>query len=345
MLRSLPVLSIAAFYLLRVNNLLMVSILRLLRNQKSIQCRYFEDTQLQSKLVTIDESHAGQRIDNFLVNQLKGVPHSRIYRALRKGEVRVNKGRIQAVYKLRLGDIVRLPPLRVSESMNEAPKPSMRLVEYLKQSIVFENNDFIILNKPAGLAVHGGSDVSCGLIEAFRFMRPDLKALSLAHRLDRDTSGCLLLAKNRVTLLAFQALQKTHDIEKTYSLLVAGVWKQGSKHVKLSLMKNQLQGGERMVIADEEGKPSETIFEFVKAFDDYSLLHARLITGRTHQIRVHVAHCGHPIIGDEKYGERAINKKFAEKFKTKRLFLNAEKLAFCLQGEKFSFHAPMPFCE
>ncbi|OGT39401.1 MAG: hypothetical protein A3E81_07920 [Gammaproteobacteria bacterium RIFCSPHIGHO2_12_FULL_36_30] len=323
----------------------MVSILRLLRNQKSIQCRYFEDTQLQSKLVTIDESHAGQRIDNFLVNQLKGVPHSRIYRALRKGEVRVNKGRVQAVYKLRLGDIVRLPPLRVSENADKTPKPSARLVEYLKNSIIFENNDFMILNKPAGLAVHGGSDVACGLIEAFRFIRPDIKNLSLAHRLDRETSGCLLLAKNRVTLLAFQELQKAHEIEKIYSLLVAGIWTHGKKHVTLSLLKNKLQGGERMVVADEDGKPSETLFEPVKFFDDATLLHAKLITGRTHQIRVHVAHCGHPIIGDEKYGERAINKKFAEKFKTKRLFLHAEKLAFCLQGEKFSFHAPMPFCE
>lgn len=297
---------------------------------------------MQAKLVTIDESHVGQRIDNFLVFQLKGVPHSRIYRALRKGEVRVNKGRVQALYKLQLGDVVRLPPLRVSE--NVVVHPSARLIACLKQAIIFENNDVIVVNKPAGLAVHGGSEVSCGLIEAFRHLRPDVKNLSLAHRLDRDTSGCLLLTKNRETLLAFQALQKTQAVEKTYVLLVAGVWTQGKKHVKLALMKNQLQGGERMVVADEEGKPSETIFDCVKTFEDYSLLSARLITGRTHQIRVHVAHCGHPIIGDEKYGERMINKKFADRFKTKRLFLHAEKLAFALPGQKpFVFEAPIDF--
>ena len=294
--------------------------------------------------VTIDESHAGQRIDNFLIFQLKGVPRSRIYRALRKGEVRVNKGRVQAVYKLRLGDIVRLPPLRVSENSNEPARPSARLTECLKQSIIFENNDFMVLNKRASLAVHGGSDVTCGLIEAFRQIRPDIKNLSLAHRLDRETSGCLLLAKNRVTLLAFQELQKAHEIEKIYVLLVPGIWTQGKKHVKLALMKNQLQGGERRVIADEDGKPSETIFEPVKQFDDCALLRARLITGRTHQIRVHVAHCGHPIIGDEKYGERTVNKKFADQFKTKRLFLHAEKLAFTLPGQKrFTFEAPVDF--
>jgi len=292
--------------------------------------------------VTIDESHAGQRIDNFLISQLKGVPNSRIYRALRKGEVRVNKGRAQAVYKLQLGDIVRLPPLHVSE--NVVARPSARLTDCLKQSIIFENNDFIVVNKPAGLAVHGGSEVTIGLIEAFRHIRPDIKNLSLAHRLDRETSGCLLLAKNRATLLAFQALQKTHQIEKTYSLLVAGVWTLGKKHVKLSLSKNYLQGGERMVIADEDGKPSETIFEPIKSFYNYTLLRARLITGRTHQIRVHTAHCGHPIIGDEKYGDRDTNKKFAEKLKTKRLFLHAEKLVFCLNGEKFSFLSPLPDC-
>lgn len=292
--------------------------------------------------VTIDESHAGQRIDNFLIFQLKGVPHSRIYRALRKGEVRVNKGRVQAVYRLQLGDMVRLPPLRVSE--NETPRPSSRLTECLKKAVIFENNDIIVLNKPAGLAVHGGSDVQCGLIEAFRQLRPDIKNLSLVHRLDRETSGCLMLAKNRATLLALQELQKTHEIEKSYLLLVAGIWTLGNQHVKLALSKNYLQGGERMVIADEEGKPSETIFELVRHFEDRTLLRARLITGRTHQIRVHTSHLGHPIIGDEKYGDRATNKKFALTLGTKRLFLHAERLAFTLPGQKrLVFEAPAEF--
>ncbi|MCX7125832.1 MAG: RluA family pseudouridine synthase [Gammaproteobacteria bacterium] len=298
---------------------------------------------MPAKIVTIDESHDGQRIDNFLIHQLKGVPHSRLHRAIRKGEVRVNKGRIQAVYRLRLGDQVRLPPLHVSETV--VVRPSSRLTNCLTESVIFENNDFIVLNKPAGLAVHGGSDVQCGLIEAFRQIRPDIKDLSLVHRLDRETSGCLLLAKNRKTLLAFQELQKAQQIQKTYILLVKGVWALGKKHVKLALLKNQLQHGERVVVTDEEeGKPSETIFEPVKEFGDMSLLRAQLITGRTHQIRVHVSHFGHPIVGDEKYGERESNKKFADKLKSKRLFLHAEKLVFTLPGQKeMTFESPNMF--
>lgn len=297
---------------------------------------------MHAKIVTIDESHAGQRIDNFLVFQLKGVPHSRIYRALRKGEVRVNKGRIQATYRLQLGDEVRLPPLRVSETT--VSKPSVRLADRLKASVIFEDNDLIVLNKPPGLAVHGGSDVQCGLIEAFRQLRPDIKNLSLVHRLDRDTSGCLVLAKNRPALLALQTLQQDQEIEKTYVLLVKGVWSLGRQHVKLSLTKNKLLGGERMVVADDEGKPSETIFEPIRLMDGVSLLQARLITGRTHQIRVHVAHLGFPIVGDDKYGDRAFNKEFTRKTKANRLFLHAEKLAFTLPGrKKLTFTAPVDF--
>jgi 23S rRNA pseudouridine955/2504/2580 synthase len=297
---------------------------------------------LRAKIVTIDESHVGQRIDNFLIFQLKGVPHSRIYRALRKGEVRVNKGRIQAVYRLRLGDEVRLPPLRVSET--DVVRPSLRLTECLTQSVIFENNDLIVLNKPAGLAVHGGSDVKCGLIEAFRQIRPDVKSLSLVHRLDRETSGCLMLAKNRVTLLALQELQKSQAIEKTYVLLVKGNWPLGKQHVKLALSKNHVQAGERVVVADEDGKPSETIFEPIRQLDGLTLLSARLITGRTHQIRVHVSHLGYPIVGDAKYGDWAFNKAFAEKHHSKRLFLHAERLAFTLPGQKrLVFKAPVDF--
>lgn len=292
---------------------------------------------MKTKFVTIDESHAGQRIDNFLVSQLKGVPHSRLYRALRKGEVRVNKGRVQAVYRLKLGDIVRLPPLRIAE--RETYKPSSSLSDLLNNSILFENDDFIVINKPAGLAVHAGSEVQCGLIEAFRHIRPDVKNLSLVHRLDRDTSGCLLLAKNRAMLLAFQELQKTHDIQKTYVLLVKGAWAYGKKHVALALTKNKLLGGERMVIADDEGKASETVFEPIDFFNGMTLLRAQLITGRTHQIRVHVAHLNHPILGDVKYGDREFNRDIC----AKRLYLHAEKLVFSLPGKKsFTFQAPFP---
>lgn len=293
---------------------------------------------MQTKFVVIDDSHAGQRIDNFLLNQLKGVPHSRLYKALRKGEVRVNKGRVQAPYRLKMGDSVRLPPLRVSE--REVAKPSTSLVDLLMKAILFESDDLIVINKPAGLAVHAGSDVACGLIEAMRFMRPDLNSISLVHRLDRDTSGCLLLAKNRETLLALQALQKTHSIQKNYLLLVKGHWSLGKKHVKLALSKNKLKSGERMVVADDEGKPAETLFEPINFFDETTLLRATLITGRTHQIRVHVAELGFPIVGDTKYGDREFNRKM----RAKQLFLHAEKLAFTLPGKKqCKFTAEAPF--
>lgn len=293
---------------------------------------------MQTKFVVIDESHAGQRIDNFLLSQLKGVPHSRIYKALRKGEVRVNKGRVQAPYRLQIGDSVRLPPLRVS--LREAVKPSKSLMDLLAKAILFENDDLIVINKPAGLAVHAGSDVQCGLIEAFRCIRPDLKNSSLVHRLDRDTSGCLLLAKNRETLLALQALQKTHHIQKNYLLLVKGHWSLGKKRVKLALAKNKLKSGERMVVADDDGKPAETIFEPIHFFDETTMLRATLITGRTHQIRVHAAQLGFPIVGDTKYGDREWNKKM----RAKHLFLHAEKLVFTLPGKKrFEFIAEAPF--
>ena len=293
---------------------------------------------MPATLVTITESHHGQRIDNFLATQFKGVPHSRIYRALRKGEVRVNKGRIQATYRLKAGDQVRLPPLRVAEI--ETVVPSKGLQACLKQAVLFEDENMIVLNKPAGLAVHGGSEVACGLIEAFRFIRPEIKDLALVHRLDRDTSGCLMLAKNRVTLLALQALQKTHSIEKYYVLLVKGRWDLGKKHIKLSLTKNKLQAGERVVVSDVDGKPSETIFEPLKFFHNTTLLRAKLITGRTHQIRVHAADVGFPLVGDGKYGDWEFNRYFVEKNHEKRLFLHAEKLSFTLNQKKFKFEAP-----
>jgi len=292
-------------------------------------------------IVTIDESHAGQRIDNFLATALKGVPHSRIYKALRKGEVRVNKGRIQAVYRLKMGDQVRLPPLHIAEVV--VTKPSKGLQDCLTKSVIFEDSNIIVVNKPAGLAVHGGSDVPCGLIEAFRFIRPDIKDLELVHRLDRDTSGCLLLAKNRMTLLALQALQKTHSIQKYYVLLVKGRWDLGKKHIKLALTKNKLQAGERVVVSDADGKPSETIFEPLKFFHNTTLLRAKLITGRTHQIRVHAADVGFPLVGDGKYGDWEFNRHFSEKNHDKRLFLHAEKLSFTLGNKKYSFEAPNTF--
>lgn len=292
---------------------------------------------MSAYLILIDDSHAGQRIDNFLIATLKGVPHSRIYKALRKGEVRVNKGRVQATYKLRNNDSVRIPPIRVAEKVEV--RPSTRLIALLKQSILLENNDFLVINKPVGLSVHAGTDVACGVIEAFRYCRPDIKNLSLVHRLDRDTSGCLLLAKNRPTLLALQTLQKAHAIEKTYALLVKGCWSLGRKHVSMPLAKNQLQGGERMVVVSEEGKPAETIFEPIQTFEQTTWVRAQLITGRTHQIRVHTAELGYPIVGDTKYGDREFNRLY----RANRLFLHAEKLIFTLPGQaQCCVVAPVP---
>lgn len=289
--------------------------------------------------ILIDDANAGQRIDNFLLTKLKGVPNSRIYKALRKGEVRVNKGRIQATYRLKKNDSVRIPPLRVAEK--SVPTPSKNLRDCLAKSVIFEDDNLIVVNKPEGLAVHGGSEVACGLIEAFRFIRPDVKFLELIHRLDRDTSGCLMIAKNRATLVAMQALQKSHDINKQYVLLVKGKWNLGKQHVKLALTKNKLAHGERVVVSDVDGKPSETIFEPLKTFKDTTLLRATLITGRTHQIRVHAADLGFPIVGDGKYGDWEFNRFYAEKHGEKRLFLHAEKLSFTLKIP-FQFEAMMP---
>lgn len=297
---------------------------------------------MQTKLVTINKANTGQRIDNFLITQFKGVPHSRIYRALRKGEVRVNKKRVKPIYRLQKNDVVRLPPLRVSESA--ILKPSSSLCALLKDAVLFENDDFMVVNKPAGIAVHAGSDVTCGLIEAFRFLRSDIPTLSLVHRLDRDTSGCLLLAKNRVTLLALQTLQKSRQIDKQYVLLVHGRWTLGKKRVRQALSKNKLRGGERVVVSDETGKPAETLFEPVTVKNDVSLLRATLITGRTHQIRVHIAELGFPIVGDAKYGDRDRDKLFFKQGCARRLYLHAEQLAFTLSGKKpFAFVAKADF--
>lgn len=293
---------------------------------------------MKATLVTIDDHSDGQRIDNFLVKTMKGVPHSRLYKAIRKGEVRVNKGRVQASYRLKAGDIVRVPPLRVAE--RDVKKPSAQLRAYLQKSILFDHDDFMVLDKPVGLSVHGGSDVACGLIDALHDMYPDLD-LALAHRLDRDTSGCLLITKNRQTLLAFQAAQKNQAVEKTYLLLVKGAWTRGREHVKLALLKNELKSGERMVVVDAvAGKPAETIFEPVEIREKTTCLRAQLITGRTHQIRVHAQALGFPILGDTKYGDRAFNQACG----AKRLFLHAEKLRFTLPGMKkpFTIEAPLP---
>lgn len=290
--------------------------------------------------VTIDEGSDGQRIDNFLLKELKGVPKSRIYRILRKGEVRVNKGRIKADYRLKRGDRVRIPPIRVAESSHSAPI-SADSAKFIENHIIFEDERYLIIDKPSGLAVHGGSGVSLGVIEALRAARPEAPFLELGHRLDRDTSGCLVLAKKRSALREFQELMRSNRVEKRYLCLVKGRWK-GSRHeVNVPLAKNVLKSGERVVRAQPDGKEALSIFEKVTAFRDATLMRVELITGRTHQVRVHAQYSGHPIGGDDKYGDDEFNRLMKERG-LKRLFLHSAEIAFTpKEGVTVRVEAPL----
>jgi 23S rRNA pseudouridine955/2504/2580 synthase len=280
------------------------------------------------RMVEVDEGGAGQRIDNFLLKQLKGVPKTRIYRILRKGEVRVNKKRIKPDYRLNLGDLVRIPPVRVSDKA-EPVRPSDRVLNLIKQSILYEDNGLLVLNKPSGLAVHGGSGLAYGVIEGLRALRPEARYLELAHRLDRDTSGCLVIAKKRSVLRAFHTLLREGGMDKVYLALVMGRWKGGGKRIDAPLRKNELKSGERVVRVSKDGKPSLSIFTPVTIYKDCSLMRVKLITGRTHQVRVHAQYSGHPIAGDTKYGDEAFNREMSGQG-LKRLFLHAAELHFTL---------------
>ncbi|MCW8829009.1 MAG: 23S rRNA pseudouridine(955/2504/2580) synthase RluC [Gammaproteobacteria bacterium] len=289
--------------------------------------------------VTVGEESGGQRIDNFLLKHLKGVPKSRIYRILRKGEVRVNKGRIKPEYRLKIGDIVRIPPIRVSEKP-AAANPGQRLQQLLEQSILYEDKALLVLNKPSGLAVHGGSGISFGVIEALRAMRPEAHFLELAHRLDRDTSGCLVIAKKRSALRAFQQLLRDDGMEKTYLALVKGRWEGGRRGVDAPLRKNTLRSGERIVTVSDDGKPSLSIFTPETLYRDCSLMRVKLVTGRTHQVRVHAQFTGHPIAADDKYGDAGFNRQMAQRG-LRRLFLHARELRFTLP-ESTTIHVEAP---
>ncbi len=290
----------------------------------------------------IDEGHCEQRLDNFLITYLKGVPKTRIYRMVRKGEVRVNKGRVDVSYKLALGDIVRIPPVRVAErDADIIVQPTLKYS--LENHILYEDDGFIVLNKPSGFAVHGGSGVNSGVIEALRQIRPQQKFLELVHRLDKETSGCLLIAKKRSVLKLLHELFRGDGMQKTYLALLAGQFKRKKQVVEVPLLKNVAQGGERMVVVSQAGKAAETLFTRLKQFDAVTLVHAAPKTGRTHQIRVHAAWLGHPIIGDDRYGEDEVNKAF-KKRGYKRLFLHAEQLQFVhpITGKALHFFAPLP---
>jgi len=281
-------------------------------------------------LMTIGAGHAGQRIDNFLLAELKGVPKSHIYRLLRKGQVRVNKGRIKPVYRLKSGDIVRIPPL-ARPHPRDVQQPPTALCERLEQAILFEDAELLILNKPAGIAVHGGSGIPFGVIESLRFLRPDCLDLALAHRLDRYTSGCLLLAKQRSVLLQLHELLRNGAMSKHYDALVMGRWQGGQQTLETNLQKNRQLSGERMVQIDEQGQAALSVFSPRQCFDDCSLMDVRIDTGRMHQIRVHAAHLGHPIAGDDKYGNAEFNRLMRGRG-LKRMFLHARSVDFVMPG-------------
>jgi len=292
------------------------------------------------RLVRVDAGSDGQRVDNFLLRELKGVPKSRIYRLLRKGEVRINKGRAKADYRLQLGDEVRIPPVRMSEE-EVAPPPPDALLQRIEQAILFEDDGLIVVNKPAGLAVHGGSGLSFGLIEALRQMRPDARFLELVHRLDRDTSGLIMVAKKRSALVTLHAALRGDGVDKRYLALVVGQWPKRKLRVEAALEKNTLKSGERVVRVSATGKQALTEFRVVEPFAAATLVEARPITGRTHQIRVHAQFGGHPIAGDEKYCDRDHLARFRE-LGLRRLFLHAAELTIDWQGRPLTFTAELP---
>lgn len=288
-------------------------------------------------LLEVGEESAGQRIDNFLLRLAKGVPKSHVYRILRSGEVRVNKGRIGADYRLVEGDSVRVPPIRL------ATKPDGPVTPAREFDIVFEDDALIVLDKPSGTAVHGGSGVSFGVIEQLRRARPQAKLLELAHRLDRETSGLLIVAKKRAALTALHDLFRDGRISKRYLALVKGAWMNPKQQVKLPLLKYLTADGERRVSVSAEGKEAHSIVRLKARWENFSLVEVELKTGRTHQIRVHLAHLGFPIAGDDKYGDFVLNREL-KKAGLKRMFLHAAKLSLLhpINGENLMLESPLP---
>ncbi len=295
------------------------------------------------QLIEIDENASGQRVDNYLLKILKGVPKSRIYRILRKGEVRVNKGRVKASVKLQLGDVLRVPPIRTSNE-DEIKVAGKWMLETLENAIIYEDKRLLIINKPSGIAVHGGSGISIGVIEAFRQLRPEQKDLELIHRLDRDTSGCLMIAKKRSCLRSIQAmLSNKTKLEKHYLAVVQGKWPRRKQHVDAPLVKNTLKSGERISSVDANGKSALTRISLLDQSTDYSLLALQPITGRTHQLRVHCQYTGYPIVGDEKYGLE-LQDAALKRQGMRRLMLHASRLVIPATepGEKtISVEAPV----
>lgn len=299
-------------------------------------------TRLPVRELGVEPGSAGQRLDNFLLRSLKGVPRSHVYRLIRSGQVRVNSGRVKPDYRLERGDKVRVPPVAAKPAAASVAKTGG--LDWLEHRIVFEDERLIVLDKPAGLAVHGGSGVSMGCIEALRALRPNARELELAHRLDRETSGVLLVAKRRSTLRTLHALLREGAVEKRYLTLVKGRWRHGAVEVEAPLHKRGGGQGEARVTVDPSGKRARSAFELREAFGARaSLLEVEIATGRTHQIRVHAAHLGHPVAGDERYGDPDFNERMHE-LGLHRMFLHARALRFVWPDsvESFAIDAPLP---
>ena len=305
--------------------------------------------------LTVGEAGAGQRVDNFLLRHLKGVPASHIYRILRSGEVRVNRGRVDPQRRLEIGDVLRIPPIRVASRDSvgagrdalRGTRPAAGRTPRLRVPVLYEDDALLVVDKPAGLAVHGGSGVALGLIERLRFERPQASFLELVHRLDRDTSGVLVIAKKRQALTGLHAQLREGRVDKRYSVLVRGKWPQGRQVVSAPLHKFSTRDGERRVRVDAEGRDAITVFRRERSFARHepplALLEAELATGRTHQIRVHVAHIGHALAGDDKYGDFAWNRELA-RAGLSRMFLHARRIGFAhpVDGRRIDLEAPLP---
>ena len=289
------------------------------------------------RYIEVAEEEAGQRIDNYLLARLKGVPKTHVYRILRSGEVRINSKRVGASQRVAAGDRIRVPPVRVAERGDEVPAPHFKL------PILFEDDAFLAIDKPSGLAVHGGSGVAHGVIESLRAMRPQAKFLELVHRLDRETSGVLLVAKKRSSLTALHEMMRTRSMDKRYLAGVEGRFRNETQRVRLALAKRTTAEGDKRVSVSESGQEAETVFRRVSRGERYSLLEAELLTGRTHQIRVHLAALRHPVLGDDKYGNFELNKAL-RKEGLKRMFLHARSLAFAhpVSGEAVALESPLP---
>jgi 23S rRNA pseudouridine955/2504/2580 synthase len=295
----------------------------------------------RASTLTVGPESDGQRLDNYLLRIAKGVPKSHVYRIVRSGEVRVNKGRAAADFRLAIGDEVRVPPLRIERAPIRAPAPARM------PPVLYEDEHLIAVDKPAGLAAHGGSGIAHGLIECVRAARPHQPFLELVHRLDRETSGILLLAKTRRALLDLHSQLREGEVEKRYLVLVKGDWVNDRQHVRAPLAKYVNRQGERRVSVDPEGAVSHTVFSLKRRYGDFSLLEAELKTGRTHQIRVHLAHLGFPIVGDDKYGDFELNRAIARGERTPRLtrmFLHAVATRFKhpVGGQPIALEAPLP---